>query len=100
MTLDRSISLNVVRIAAVCCAETRRSAIFLRILLIGTRRTAPSDLLTGAVFPEPVVAAAKSTSVARDALAGAVSVRESMNFTTSPLVMRPPGPLGGIDDES
>src|SRR3954463_127176 len=37
MTRDRSASLKVVRIAAVCCASTRRWAIFWRMPLIRCR---------------------------------------------------------------
>src|SRR5688572_14401448 len=46
--LNRSTSLKVVRRAAVCWAWTRRSAIFLRILLIGTRLTPLASKLPAA----------------------------------------------------
>src|SRR6476469_3611986 len=46
--LCRSTSLKVVRMAAVCWANTRRSAIFLRLLLIGTRLTPVASKLPGA----------------------------------------------------
>ena len=41
MTFVMSISLNVVKIAALCCACTKRSAIFLRIFVIGMRLISP-----------------------------------------------------------
>src|SRR3954468_1254637 len=45
--LWRSTSLKVVRMAAVCWAWTRRSAMRLRILLIGTRLTPLASKLAG-----------------------------------------------------
>ena len=93
ITRDRSASLKVVRMAAVCWASTRRWAIRCRkplILCRVSRCPAGKEGVAGGVAGAVVLAGATAVGFAGGP-AGVVGV--SRYARTSPLVIRPPGPV-------
>ena len=86
-----STSLNVVNIAAVCCAETRRSAMRVRIWLIGSRRSLSlEEARAGAETFCDFCAFCGSSSVSET---GGSDAADSRYASTSSLVNRPSFPV-------
>src|SRR5512132_3809089 len=94
MTADMSTSLNVVSIAASCCAATRRCAILARSGLI-LRRVCRPDGEGGLTIAEGAVigAGAFADMAAGAGAAGASGVLVEAAASMSPLVTRPAFPV-------